>query len=130
MIYESGETVILFADMFPALIEPTPPGVPGPAVKLRVIASERCLTVAWQVGSEIYRADIEMTPEQTSEMTFRGGVMGPYRITQDSRCRCGARQVLGWVPFPGVIWQQQPRVEKVVVDRSTYGLIPKRYSSS
>lgn len=123
-IYEPGEQVPLFCDIFPSSVTPSPPGWPT-GVKVRTIVSQRCMTLAWQAGginAPIQRIDLPMTVEDTAETTFRGGVVGTYTVAQASGCRCNGRAVLGWEPFPGVIWVQDPRVEKLVPNRS--GLIP------
>lgn len=127
-IYEPGEHVPLFCDIFPSSVTPRPEGWPT-GTKVRTIVSERCMTLAWQAGgvnAPIQRLDIPMTALDTAETTFRGGVVGAFTVAQAGGCRCQGRAVLAWEPFPGVIWVQDPRLEKVVAHRS--GLIPPRYS--
>lgn len=124
-IYEPGDQVALIADIFPSMVSPKPANWPVGA-KIRTIISARCLTMAWQSGGAIQRIDLPMTEEQTAEATFRGGPVGEYVVDRAGGCRCGSRMVLGWDAFPGVIWVQDPRMDKLIPNRS--GLVPPRYS--
>jgi hypothetical protein len=127
MIYEPGEQVELYADIFPSSVTPRPEGWPLGA-KVRTIISERCLTMAWQAGDQVYRIDLPMTEEETSLATFRGGPVGEYEVARAGGCRCGSKLVLAWEAFPGVIWVQDPRMDLVRPNMS--GLVPPRYSRS
>lgn len=124
-IYEPGDQVPLIADIFPSSVSPKPANWPM-GTKVRTLISARCLTMAWQTGGAVERLDIPMTEDQTSAATFRGGPVGGYEVERAGGCRCGSKMVLGWDPFPGIIWIQDPRMERVVPNRS--GLIPPRYS--
>lgn len=142
-MYEPGQVIDLYADIFPAGISPAvpggslPPGMPtSSAVTLRVLLSQEFLTIGWQVGAgaraQIERVDIPMTAEQMLPATYRGGVIGGYKIGPVGGCRCRAPAMSGWDPFPGVIKNVVARADQaraVSRDPAAYGLVPRRYSS-
>ena len=143
-MYQPGEVIDLYADIFPAGVYPVvaggplPPGMPtSSAVTLRVVLSQAFLTIGWQVGAgsraNIERIDIAMTPEQMLGATYRGGVVGDYRIGAVGGCRCRAPAMSGWDPFPGVMKNVDARADQARIDAKTtgtYGLVPRRYSSA
>lgn len=139
MLYQPGETVVLIADLFPGVIEPYPPelprtrdGQPQTGLLFRVLVTERGLTIGWQAGGMIQRADIPMTPEQTEGATFRGGQVGDYAVRLTGACRCKARMLSSWDQsqiYPGAYWTQRNTLEQARVDAqrdSRYGLPSNR----
>lgn len=105
MIYEPGQVVKIYADIYPATITPLPPGVPNnSSFKFRILITERAVTIAWSTGSGISRVDIEMDQEEIAPyVSYRGGVIAGYSIGERGGCpSCGARAIRGWSPFPGV----------------------------
>ena len=103
MIYQPGERVKIYADIYPALISPLPPGVPdGSSFKFRIIVTERAITVGWSFAGQIGRVDIEVPAEEVARnMTYRGGSAGGYTVMERSGCpTCGARHIRSWHPFP------------------------------
>ena len=132
-LYPAGSDVVLIADIFPSRITPTPDGVPAAGtVKLRTVITESYLTVGWQVGSTIQRVDIPMTVEQTSTASYTGGQVGEYTVAQANGCRCGAKKVTSWNPFPGVQFVQTPRISqsRPRSQRADYGLPRGPYTRS
>jgi hypothetical protein len=132
--YPPGTEVILFCDQFPSTVTPRPDGVPS-GVKLRTLVTKTAdtpgyLTIGWQTGSLINRVDIELSEGDTDGVTYRGGQVGGYTVEQANVCRCGAKKVTAWKPFPGVTYQQQARMERVAAMRAarTPGLPSPRYS--
>lgn len=123
-IYEPGEQVSIHTDLFPAQIIPRPDGVPsGP--KLRVVITERALTVLWAgPDGTVGRWDVELTEEQTADATFNGGKVGGYTVAKAGGCGCGSKAARSVDPFPGVIYVQVPRTKSAV---KTYGVPPDRY---
>ena len=131
-IYTKGDVVELHADIYPAFINPLPPGVPASGVRKRIVVTERCLTVAWSVGGYVQRVDIPMTTEQTANATLRGGSVGPYAFGQDRGCSsCGSGAIKSYKFWPGVTLKTVPRAEMAAaalkVDK-TYGLPSVRYT--
>lgn len=130
-IYTRGDVVELHADLFPAFIHPTPPGVPAEGVKRRVLVTERCLSIGWAVGGYVQRVDIPMTPEQTADVTFRGGQVGPYEIGTDKGCgSCGSGLIKNYKFWPGVVLKTVPRTDVAAAatkNDKTYGLPSVRY---
>lgn len=135
MLFQRGETAQLYADMFPGAINPRPAGIPS-GVKLRVLLTNRGITLAWQEGSGpngpiIGRMDIPMESDQMLQANFRGGQVGEYMVSQGGGCNCGARAVRNWVPYPGVNYESNPRHGLAAAQAgqsTTYGVPPKRYS--
>lgn len=145
-LYGPGETAILIADIAPGKIEPYPPelphdrrGNPMGGLTFRVLVTERGLTVGWQAGGAIQRADIPMTPEQTQVATFQGGQVGPYVVSHAHTCRCKLGRLTSWAAsdiYPGAMLTQRNTLNQARVDatRNTqYGLpsdrdTPVRYS--
>lgn len=146
MLYQPGETVVLIADLFPGVIDPYPPelphrmsGEPQQGLLFRVLITERGLTVGWQAGGMIHRADIPLPAEQTEGATFRGGQVGTYTVKMIGACRCKARMLSSWDKsqiYPGALWSQRDTLSKARVDAvrdSRYGLpsdrdTPVRYT--
>lgn len=132
-MYEPGESVIRYADIFPATVTPWKAPLPvrqdgeAQSVMLRAIVTERLLTIGWQSGQNIYRVDLEMMPEQTAGTSLQGGQVGEWMVGRRGGCRCNARLLSGWDPFPGVIFTG-PATLVVSQGDSTWGLIPPRYS--
>jgi hypothetical protein len=130
-IYTKGDVVALHADIFPAFIHPTPPGVPAEGVKRRVLITERCLTIGWAVGGYVHRVDIPMTEEQTSQATLRAGVVGGYEIGTDKGCgSCGSGLIKNYKFWPGITLQTVPRADVAAAalkNDKTYGLPSVRY---
>lgn len=128
MIYESGETIQLHCDIFPAFVrgENLPDGIPSHGIRKRIVVTERCMTVLWQVGQDIQRQDIELLPEQTSQTTLRGGPVGLWTVGRDYGCAgCGAAGVKNLKVWPGHPFTQVPRAElaqRALRDDKTYGL--------
>jgi hypothetical protein len=135
MLFQRGETAQLYADIFPGAINPRPAGIP-PGVKLRILLTDRGITVAWQEGSGpngpmIGRMDIPMEPNDMQHANFRGGQAGGYLVGQGGGCNCGSRAVRNWVPYPGVIYESNPRhtlASTLAGQSSAYGVPPKRYT--
>lgn len=132
-IYTRGDVVALHADIFPAFIHPTPPGVPENGVRRRVLITERCITIGWAVSGYVRRVDIPMTEEQTAQATLRGGTVGEYEIGVDRACSgCGSGLIKNYKFWPGVILQTVPRTDVAAAalkkDPQTYGLPSGRYS--
>lgn len=112
MIYQPGQAVKLYADIYPAFINPLPPNVPGnSSYKFRILITERAVTIAWSTGSHgIQSVDLEFEPEEIlNNVSYRGGLIGGYAIGERSGCpSCGARTIRGWKPFPGVTLVSTP----------------------
>jgi hypothetical protein len=134
MLYEPGETVELIADLIPAKVEPYPAelphtqvGVPQTALMFRVIITTRGLVVAWQAGGRVQRVDIPVPGDRVTA-TYRGGDVGPYRVSRVGGCPCGARLARDWPRdqiFPGTVWTQVDTLAQARVDAakdSRYGL--------
>jgi hypothetical protein len=102
-IYEPGERVEAIADIFPAKLVPLPPGVPS-GVKIRAVVTERCLSIAWQIGrtGPLSTKEFGMEPAQTAGTTWRGGWVGPYELIRGKGCACrgSSPAVSNWRPFP------------------------------
>ena len=143
-LYGPGETVELIADLMPARITPYPPelpwtrdGRPQVGLMFRALITTRGLTIGWQSGRAIQRADIAIDEEITA--TYLGGAVGPYAVELTGGCKCGARQLQAWKReeiYPGAVWTQVNTLEQARVDAvrdSRYGLpsvrdTPTRYS--
>mgnify|MGYP001141198503 CR=1 FL=1 len=132
----STPTLVRFTDLYPAKITPLPEGVPE-GVKLRVVITDQYLTVAWIYGSgEIQRVDIELEDGDVGpEVTYAGGTVKGYTVSRHGACSTcgGGRRMLGWNPFPGVRYIEEPRKQvelqqRVSVPRTGDGLIPPRYT--
>jgi hypothetical protein len=133
MLYESGETVELIADLMPATVDPYPPelphtqaGFPQMGLMFRVLITARGLVVGWQTGGGISRVDLPL--DGPIEATFRGGQVGPYQVQLTGGCKCGARRLQAWRRediFPGTVWAQVDTLAQARVDAakdSRYGL--------
>lgn len=122
-IYQPGEVVPIFADLYPAAINPVPAGVPR-GVKLRAVCTERCLTLLWQLASnQVGRLDLPMTPAQTIGISHLGGNAGGFQFARGGGCNCGGKSVRGLNPWPDVQLSSQGRRDGV---DSTYGLPSNR----
>lgn len=122
-IYSPGEVVPIYADLYPAAVNPIPEGVPR-GVKLRAVCTERALTLMWQLGSDqVGRLDLVMTPEDTQYVSHLGGTAGGYQFARGGGCNCGGKSVRGLNPWPGVQLSSQGRRDGV---DSTYGLPSNR----
>lgn len=121
-IYQPGEVVPIYADIYPCAIDPVPAGVPK-GTKLRAVCTERCLTLMWQIGSTVGRVDVEMTPQDTQFVSHLGGNAGGYHFARGGGCNCGGATVRGVNPWPGVQLDSQGRREGLP---STYGLPSNR----
>lgn len=124
MTYLTGERVPLYLDLLPANITPLPDGVPADAVK-RIVVTERMLTILWPspTGGPPPRVDIEMTPEDTAEVGWNGGLVGGYTVSQGKGCGCRGGGALRSVEvFPNIVVLRQVRPGVTV----PYGTIPPR----
>lgn len=132
-MYEPGETVIRYADIFPASVTPWVAPLPVRAngepqsLMLRVIVTERSLTVGWQWGQETQRLDIDVEPEEAAQISLGGGNLAGWKIGKRTGCRCNARLLGAWDPFPGVNLISPATLVDSPRD-STWGLVPPRYS--
>lgn len=122
-IYQPGEVVPIYADLFPTAIDPMPEGIPK-GVKLRAVCTERCLTLLWAVAGGIGRVDVALTPEDTKTVSHLGGQAGPYHFARGGGCNCGGATVRGYNPWPGVQLDSQGRRDGTT--GSTYGLPSNR----
>jgi hypothetical protein len=123
-IYEPGENIPIHTDLMPASIAPLPPGVPGGKM-LRVLVTERALTVMWQTPEgSVGRMDLPMSAEQTSQATYSGGQVGEYQVARAGGCGCRGKALKAAAPFPGHRLTQAPRLDQA---RQTYGVPPKRF---
>jgi hypothetical protein len=135
MLYEPGETVVLIADLMPAVVEPYPDelpwtrdGHPQGGVMFRVLITARGLVVGWQAGGGIERRDLPVADPETITATFRGGTVGPYEVRLTGGCKCGARRLQSWAQadiFPGSPIAQSNTLNQAQVDArrdSRYGL--------
>lgn len=128
MIYEPGEVIQLHCDIFPAYVrgENLPDGIPVHGIRKRIVVTERCLTVLWQVGQEVMRHDVELLEAQTAKTTLRGGPVGIWTVGRDNGCAgCGAAKVKNIKVWPGHPLTQVPRTElaqQALKADSTYGL--------
>lgn len=134
MLYEPGETVVVIADLMPAVIDPYPEVLPHThagfaqmGLMFRVIITGRGLVVGWQAGGGIQRVDIPADPDLITA-TFRGGQVGPHVVQLTGGCKCGARKLQSWQQhdiFPGTVWAQKDTLAQARVDAtkdSRYGL--------
>lgn len=132
-MYEPGQVVKRYCNIFPASATPWAPPLPvqqngeAQSVMLRIIVTENYLTFAWQAGQNVNRLDIPITPEQAEQVGFTGGEIAGFTIGRRGGCRCNANLLQGWDPFPGVNVVDANTVALRGND-STYGLIPPRYS--
>lgn len=134
-LYDQGESVELYCDIFPAAVVPLPPGIPKNS-KVRVLVTREYVSFAWQVGAAVQRLDVPADPAETATVTFSGGSAGGYEFGRNSQCAtCGARKAASFVFFPGVIYQQsltenlaKERAKAPALRREMTGLIPTRYS--
>lgn len=131
-VYDPGENVEVFADIFPAQISPLPPGVPS-GTKLRVIIAVESLTVAWSggrgaAGPIVHRWDERLTPEETAAANFKGGQVGNYTVSRGAGCACGAAGLKNWNPFEGNTIVALSRIAKTLDPNAPPG--PTRYSRS
>jgi len=112
VIYQQGERVKVYADIYPAMISPLPPGVPSnSSYKFRIIVTERAITIGWAAGSQgIERFDMELDPSEIAPYaSYRGGVFSGYSVQQRGGCpSCGARMIRSWNPFPGAVLVSTP----------------------
>jgi len=128
-IYQPGEVVPVYADIYPCAIDPVPAGVPR-GVKLRAVCTERCLTLMWQLGSTgVGRLDLPMTPAQTISINHLGGNAGGFHFARGGGCNCGGKAIRGVSPWPGVQLDSQGRRDANGVP-STYGLPSNRPAKS
>lgn len=130
-LYEPGEHPVRWADIMPAQVTPRPDGVPSGS-KLRVIVTERYLTILWQSGAGptgpiIGRLDIEVDPEQTNG-DYRSGQAGEYAYSKAGGCGCGANALKGFQAFPGITFTEPAREARTESRARTYGLPSQRYS--
>lgn len=133
-----GDTMIRYAEIYPAKISPLPPGVP-PGMKYKVIVTDQYLTVAWLAGT-IQRVDIALeTGSVGPEFTWAGGDVkvgdATYTVGLNGQCgTCGGgRMLLGWDPWPTANYIEEPRKnvalqQRTGMNRPKDGLIPPRYS--
>lgn len=127
-MYEQGETVKRYADIWVGAISPRPAGVPANA-KLRIIITERYLTLGWQAGSDVQRMDIEIAPEDTDKVTYAGGEVGIYTVGRAAQCgTCGSRKAANYDFFPGIIFTDDWRKDQAIISqRAMTGLPSNNY---
>lgn len=136
-MYQPGDSVELYADIFPAAVVPLPPGVPR-NTKMRVLCTRDYVSFAWQIGGTVQRLDVEADPEETKTVTFSGGSAAGYEFGRNNQCAsCGAKKAASFVFFPGVIYIQtldenlaKERAKQAPARREMTGLVPTRYSRS
>lgn len=110
--YTPDEHPVRYSDVWPGKITPLPDGVPS-GMRVRVVATERFLTVLWQGGSGpdgpmIGRVDVEMVEGTVSGDNF-GGSAGPYVFSKLGGCGCGANALKSYRPFPGITFAESTR---------------------
>jgi len=132
-MYEPGQVVKRYCRIFPASVLPWVPPLPIresdrgiQSVMLCAIVTENYLTVAWQAGQAIHRADIPISPEEAATVTSQGGTVGGFTIGPKHGCRCNANLLNGFDPFPGVSVVEAGTVSSAEHDPATYGLVPAR----
>lgn len=122
-IYEPGENIPIHTDLMPASVTPLPPGVPSGKM-LRVLVTERALTVLWQTPEgSVGRTDIEMTADQTQQASYSGGDVGGYQVARAGGCGCRGKALKAASPFPGHRLTQAPRLE-LARQNQPYGVPP------
>lgn len=132
-MYEPGESVIRYCDIFPATVAPWEAPLPvqrngeAQSVMLRAIVTERYLTVGYQFGQTIYRVDIDIDPADAAGVSYLGGQVGKWTVGRRGGCRCNANKLAGWDPFPGVQLSSPARIVPAALNPS-YGLPSPRYS--
>lgn len=133
---EPRPTLIRYTDLYPANITPLPPGIPE-GVKLRILITDQYLTIGWIYGSgDIRRKDIPLNEGDVDEdVTYEGGTVLGYTISRKGACSTcgGGRRMLGWEPFPGVAYVEEPRKQLALQQRVATrgpgdGTIPQRYT--
>jgi hypothetical protein len=133
---EPRPTLIRYTDLYPAIITPLPDGVPE-GVKLRILITDQYLTIGWIYGSgDIRRKDIPLNEGDVGEnVTYEGGTVRVYTISRKGACStCGSGgRMLGWEPFPGVAYIEEPRKQlalqqRVMARSARDGTIPQRYT--
>lgn len=155
-LYESGETVVLIGDVFPAtitemdengeivlvedpirpglMVAKVPDGLPQnvQAVLFRALLTTRGLVVGYQYGGEVHRVELPVPTEETTQATHLGGRIGKYQVTAYGECRCKARMLSTWDmshAFPGFAYVTEARLELVREQAKkdpNYGLVPQR----
>jgi hypothetical protein len=133
-MYEPGETVIRYCDIFPASVTPWVAPLPvrangeAQSVMLRVVVTERFLSIAWQWGQSIAPPlHIPIEPEEAALVSLGGGSVGGWMIGRRTGCRCNARLLSTWDPYPGVHLVAPVTVVDAPRD-SSWGVVPARYS--
>jgi hypothetical protein len=132
-MYEPGETIKRYMDLFPASVTPWAAPLPvtrageAQSVMLRIIVTERLLTFGWQSGQNVNRLDIDITEEQAEQVGITGGTVAGLTVGRRGGCRCNANQLAGWDPFPGVNLVSAGHATLRGND-ATYGLPSPRYT--
>lgn len=136
-LYEQGEQVNRYADLWVGDIHPLPPGVPSGS-KLRIIITERFITLGWQEGTGVKRMDIAIDGEDLSQVTYAGTAPGTtlagYEIKRAQKCStCGAKRAQSFNFFPGVVFvevirRDLEREQRVAAGRQMTGLPSIRYT--
>jgi hypothetical protein len=106
--------------------------VPENITKLRVVVTERCLTIGWSIAGVVYRQDIPMTVEETSQVTLRGGTARGYEIGKNPGCSsCGNGAIKNWRPWPGIVYRDAFRSQLAAAELKkdkNYGLPSASYT--
>jgi hypothetical protein len=147
MLYEPGEDVTLIGELFPAVID-APVGqypsvlptqldpetneqVAMTGILMKVFMTGRGLLVGWGLGGTISYAEIPLSEDDMSGVTYRGGQAGTYGLRVTGVCKCRDRRLAGWdiadVYVGSAILNEQRR-DQAAATRNMSGLIPPRYS--
>lgn len=101
-MYQPGDTAIRYTDLWVGDITPLPAGIPSGS-KLRIIITDRFLTIGWQEGSGVKRMDIDIEGEDLSQITYAGGAVAGYMVSRAAKCStCGAKRAQAFNFWPGV----------------------------
>jgi hypothetical protein len=101
-------TVKVITDLFPANVQPRPPGVPVRG-RIRAIVTEGDLFVAWADPTQpqgVAHTQVPV-PRMSPAVNHNGGEVGPYMVTRASGCSCGSQKLRAWDPRT-LLHQQQP----------------------